>query len=176
MRVLITGPAGSGKTTQAKILAQNLNLCFFGAGEIFRKKSLEENETGKNLKKDLEEGDLIDNKIASKLLKEEIEQSHCPNGFVLDGYPRDLDQLRYFDPKFDKVILLEISEETVIKRLLERGRFDDTEKAIKERLKIYREETTAVLEYYEKLGILLKIDGEKKIEEVALEVEKKIDE
>lgn len=176
MKVLIAGPAGSGKTTQAKILAQKLNLCFFGAGEIFRKKSLEEDKTGKNLKKDLEEGNLVDNQTASKLLKERIEQSRCPNGFVLDGYPRDLDQLQYFDPKFDKVILLEVSEEIVTKRLLKRGRFDDTKEAIEERLIIYRKETAVVLNHYAKLGILLKIDGEKKIEEVSLEIEKKINE
>ncbi|MDO8638623.1 MAG: nucleoside monophosphate kinase [Candidatus Daviesbacteria bacterium] len=176
MRVLISGPAGSGKTTQAKNLAKNLNICFFGAGEIFRKKSLEDSEIGKSLKKDLAEGNLVDNKIASQLLKEEIEQSNCSNGFVIDGYPRDIEQLQYFDPNFDKVIVLEVSKETLIKRLLKRGRFDDTKEAIEERLRIYEEETKAVLDYYQTLGIIVKIDGEKNMEEISEEIEKKLNE
>lgn len=174
MRILITGKAGSGKTTQAKFLAQKLNLCFIGAGEIFRKKSLLNDEIGKSLKKDLAEGNLIDNKIASQLVKEEIKQNDCATGFVIDGYPRDIEQLQYFDPKFNKVIVLEVSEEVLIKRLLGRGRFDDTEEAIKERLKIFQDETLKVIDYYIKLGIVLKVNGEKSMEEISLEIEKKL--
>ena len=174
MRILITGPAGSGKTTQAKLLAQNFNLCFFGAGEIFRKKSLEDNEIRKRLKKDLAEGNLINNQVASSLLKREIEQNKCPNGFAIDAYPRDLDQLQYFDPKFDKVVCLEVSKDTVVKRLLQRGRFDDTKEAIEERLRIYQKETSAVLDFYQNLGIIVKINGEKSIEEISEKIEKKL--
>ncbi|MDO8570087.1 MAG: nucleoside monophosphate kinase [Candidatus Daviesbacteria bacterium] len=176
MRILITGKAGSGKTTQAKILAKKLSLCFIGAGEIFRNKSLEENQIGKTLKKDLEKGILIDNKIASELIKEKVQNSSCPFGYIFDGYPRDLDQLQYFDPQFDKVIVLEVSDETLTERLTKRGRFDDTEEAINKRLEIFQTETSAVINHYQNLGIVLKIDGEKSEEEVSEEIEEKINE
>lgn len=174
MRILVTGPAGSGKTTQAKHLTQKLNLCFLGIGDILRKKSVEDSEVGKSLKTDLEAGNLVDNKVASQLLKEEIEGNNCPNGFIIDGYPRDLDQLQYFDPKFDKVVVLEVSEKVLIERLMKRGRFDDTKEAIEERLRIYQNETSAVLDYYQTLGIIVKIDGEKSIEEISKEIEEKL--
>lgn len=174
MRILVTGKVGSGKTTQATVLAQKSNLCFFGAGDIFRKKSLEGNEIGDSLKNDLKEGNLVDNKIASNLLKEEIEKNDCPNGFVIDGYPRDIEQLEYFDPQFDKVIILEASDEIVINRLLARGREDDTKEAIEERLKIYQEKTLQVINYYTKLGLVIKINGEKNIEEVSSEIAQKL--
>lgn len=174
MKILVTGKAGSGKTTQAKILAEKLNICFFGVGDIFRKKSLEETQIGKTLKKDLEEGILIDNKVASELIKEEVQNSSCPFGFILDGYPRDLDQLQYFDPQFDKVIVVEISDKTLIERLIERGRFDDTKEVINKRLEIFQTETLAVINHYQNLGIVLKIDGEKSEEEVSKEIEGKI--
>lgn len=170
MRLMITGPQGSGKTTQAKIIAQKLELCLVKTGDLVRNKAKEESEEGQSLKKSLEEGQLSDDRLVAKLLKEELDIHHCPNGFVVDGYPRRLSQLDEFDPVFDKVFYLDISDELAIKRMLGRGREDDVPELIEERLKIFREESEKVVEFYERKGLLVRINGGEPIEQVTEEI------
>lgn len=172
MRILIIGPQGSGKTTQAKNLAEKFNLYFASTGDLLREEVLRDSHEGRILKKSLETGQLADDRIVAKLLKEKL-GGHL-QGFVLDGYPRSLDQLQYFDPQFDKVIYLEISDEEVEKRLLQRGRADDTPELIRERLRLYHELTEPVLRYYNGQRKLIRIDGRKSIEGVAREIERKL--
>lgn len=155
-RVLITGPQGSGKTTQAELLAGFLNVPFIGTGDLVRQRSGVLDEIGGKIKASLDSGQLADNETVSKLVQERAEKSE---GFVMDGYPRDEEQLQFYDPKFNKIFYLDISDEEVLNRLLSRGREDDTLELIKERLKIYHLETEPMLVNYKNQGILEMVDA-----------------
>lgn len=182
MRILVAGPQGSGKTTQAKILAEKLGVCFISTGDLMRELSAEDTEEGKLVKSSLEKGALVDDQIAADALRREIESDRCRQGFVSDGFPRHLGQLEYFDPQFDKVIYLDVPDEEVIKRLLARGRADDTLPLILERLSIYHGQTEPVLNLYESQGKLVRIDGsqaagmtgEQSIEQIAAAIAEKM--
>src|SRR3990172_9571293 len=124
--MMVIGPQGSGKTTQAKILCRRLGLCLVYAGELLREFAQGKSGESQAVKKNVGEGRLVDDKIVSSLVRKRIAQPDCQVGFVVDGYPRTLDSVRLFDPGFDKVLHLKVPDEEVKKRLLERGREDDT--------------------------------------------------
>lgn len=174
MKILITGPQGSGKSTQADILSKKLGIAFINAGNLVREMSKEDSERGRSLKNDLEAGRLVDDNIIGDLVRTQISQPECKDGFVTDGYPRTINQIKIFDPEFDRVFYLEISDEEALRRLLKRGRADDTLAVINERLKWYHEQTKPLLEFYQSKGILEKINGEMSIEEVAQEIEERL--
>lgn len=175
MKILITGPVGSGKSTQAKSVAEKFGLHFVSAGDLLRKKALEKTVDGRVAKQAIKEGQLVDDELMGGLVQEKINHNDCKNGFVLDGYPRRVDQLKYFDPQFDKVFYLQVSDEEVIKRLLLRGRSDDKPEVIRERLGVYHHLTEPVLDYYQNQGKLIRIDGEKSIEEISQEIKERLE-
>lgn len=159
MRVLLIGPQGSGKSTQAKLLAEYLKVPVISTGGIFRKLSQEEVGFGQIIRTILDEGRLVDDQTTYKIVKDRLSKPDCKTGFVLDGYPRNMEQLRLFDPQFDRVIYLDVPEQEVIKRLMERGRSDDTPESIKIRLDLYYRQTQPLLDYYKNQGLLIEIDG-----------------
>ncbi len=166
IRVLLAGPQGSGKTTQAKLLADRLNLCLIKMGDILRQKAAEDSELGQNVRNLIDQGILVPSEWSSPLVKEYVESLSCPQGMVVDGYPRTLDQLGLYDPKYTHVVLLQVSDQLGVQRLLERGRSDDTPEVINERLREYHAETEPVLEYYRKQGIVIEVDASQSIEAV----------
>lgn len=170
MKILFIGPQGSGKSTQGKLLAQFLEVPYISTGDIFRQLS----QTDELIKGFLEKGKLVEDWTTTQVVKERVEESDCKNGFILDGYPRNLGQVKTFDPGFDKVIYLKLSDDVVLKRLRERGREDDTEELIAERLRIYHQQTDPILDYYQTKGLLLEINGEGKIEEIQKEIRDQI--
>lgn len=159
MKILLIGPQGSGKSTQAKLLAEYLKVPVISTGEIFRKLSQEEVGFGQIIRTILDEGRLVDDQTTYKIIKDRLSKSDCRMGFVMDGYPRNMEQLRLFDPQFNQVIYLEVLQEEVIKRLLERGRSDDTTESIKTRLDLYYKQTQPLLDYYKTHNTLTIIDG-----------------
>ncbi|MCL5784274.1 MAG: nucleoside monophosphate kinase [Patescibacteria group bacterium] len=171
MKILITGPQGSGKTTQAKLLAEKFGVCFIDAGEMIREKVLEHTSEGRELEEELEEGELVDDHIAASLVRDKITSSSCKNGFIVDGYPRTLRSLELFDPALEKVFYLKISDEEAEKRLLQRGREDDKPEVIRERLQLYHKMTEPVLNHYRQLGKLVEINGTRAIEQVRKDIE-----
>lgn len=167
MKILITGPQGSGKTTHAKIVAEKFNLCFIKTGDLVRNKALENSDEGRKLKEALDKGELADDRIIANLVENALVQQNCKDNFVMDGYPRRLPQLQVFDPGFDKVFYLDLSDEMAIERMLKRGREDDTPQLIQQRLMLYHRETEKALKYYQTMGILIKINAARSIGEVA---------
>lgn len=159
MKISITGSIGSGKTTQAKLVAQVLNLTLIKTGEILRRLVANNTADGRKVKEALDKGEFIEDQIVADAVKQKMEEQGGKNGFIVDGYPRSLDQLKLFDPKFDKVVYLDIPEEEVMARLQKRSRSDDTKEAIKKRMENFQKYTLPIIDYYQSLGILRKVDG-----------------
>ncbi|MBI4035502.1 nucleoside monophosphate kinase [Candidatus Daviesbacteria bacterium] len=174
MKILLIGPQGSGKSTQADLLAEFLNLPKIALGDIFRKLSQEDSPEGQRIRNIVGQGHLVDDQTAAEVVKKRLSEEDCQNGFVMDGYPRTVEQQQIFDPGFDKVIYLDVPEEEVIKRLLNRGRADDTYELIKRRLDLYYKQTAALLDHYRKSGKLVEIKGLGDIEKVQDEIKKSI--
>jgi adenylate kinase len=170
MKILITGPQGSGKTTQAQKISEELGLCMVKMGELLRERAKVDDEVGRSLKEDMQKGLLVNNQVSSDMMKEELARPKCANGFIVDGYPRSYDQLRLFDPAYDVVIYLDTTVETSIDRLIHRHREDDTPNAIKQRLALFEEETQKTVEHYEKLGKVRRVNGELPVEQVTAEI------
>lgn len=159
MKILLIGPQGSGKSTQGKLLAQFLGLPYISSGNLFR-------EMGGEIKQILDQGKLVDDQTTAKIVEAKLNGEEYGNGFILDGYPRTMEQIKLFDPGFDKVIYLDLSDKEATKRLLARGREDDTEELIAERLRNYHREINPILDYYRQKEILKQIDGLGSIEEI----------
>lgn len=176
MKILLIGPQGSGKSTQAELLSEYLKIPVISTGDIFRDLSQDHSEQGRMIKKILEEGSLVDNQTTSKIVEDRVKQSDCKNGFIVDGYPRTLDQIKFFDPDFNKVFYLQLSDEDAIARLLKRGRDDDTQEAVAWRLKHYHILTDPIIDYYLKRGLLTTIDGSGTIEEIQTSLRKAVNE
>ncbi|MDO8429412.1 MAG: nucleoside monophosphate kinase [Candidatus Daviesbacteria bacterium] len=172
MKILISGPQGSGKSTQARIVAQKLNLCLIKTGHLIREFAALPGDVNSLVKNLLERGEMVDDILVADLIKEKLALDECQDGFVMDGYPRRMSQLQVFDPKFDLVFSLDISNDVARKRLLARGRVDDTALAIEKRIELYHLETEKVLDYYRNKGCLVIVEGILPLDEVTSEIEK----
>ncbi|MBI4016975.1 MAG: nucleoside monophosphate kinase [Candidatus Aenigmarchaeota archaeon] len=197
MNIILLGVQGSGKGTQATMLAKELKLCWISLGELLRKEAEKKTERGARTKKILAQGHLVPTELTIEILDEFITKNHCDTGYIFDGFPRTLDQAEALDAlvTIDYVIELKLSDDDAIRRLSNRlqcknghiygisipskkkgkcdidgeklfVREDDKPEAIKERLKIYHEETEPLLEYYEQRKIVHTIDSSKKPKEV----------
>lgn len=169
MKISVTGPAGSGKTTQAKLLADYLKVPMISGGTILRHIAEEDTQEGLKIRSDLEKGKLVDDRIMARVVQKAVSDNPGED-FVMDGYPRSVAQLGEFDPGFNSVFYLDISDTEATERLLERGREDDKPDLIKERLKLFHAETEPLLEVYKKRGILKMIDGYKSIEQIQKQI------
>lgn len=174
MKILLIGPQGSGKSTQAKMLGEFLNIPVISTGDIFRNLTQEDSDMGRILKSILTEGRLVDDQTTCKIVKERLSQSDCQQGFIADGYPRTVEQMQIFDPKFDKVFHLDVPEEEVIKRLLARAREDDTEELIKTRLDLYNRQTKPLLDYYLNMGILTEVNGIGSVDDIQQKIREEL--
>ncbi len=172
MKILLVSPQGSGKSTQALFLSTQFNIPNISTGDIFRKLSSEDSELAKKVKEILESGSLVDDETTAEIAKKRLEEKDCQNGFVLDGYPRNIIQAQTFDPGFDKVLYLNVPRQQVFERLLSRKRDDDTPELINKRLDLYYEQTAPLVEYYRNKGILVEINGERSVQEVQNEIKK----
>lgn len=155
MRIFLIGLPGSGKTTQAKKIASQLGLCLIKTGELIRDYALNNPE----IKKTIDSGNLVPSNLAAELVKEKIEEKECEMGFVVDGYPRSLEQLDVFDPRFNKVFFLKLSLDEIKNRLSKRGREDDTEESVEQRIKVQERDLQPILDYYKKSSQVVEIDA-----------------
>jgi adenylate kinase len=180
MRILILGPQGSGKGTQAKRIAASYDVPHVATGDILRAAVAEDSELGLRVRPILERGDLVPDDLMVNLIRERLEDEH---GFVLDGFPRTVPQaetldamLEEIEKPLDVVLLLEVSDDVAVERLLQRGakehRPDDEPEAIRNRLRLYHGLTEPVVERYRSGGTLVAVDGEQTVEEVFAAIEK----
>ncbi len=172
-KILILGPQGSGKGTQAKILSQELGIPAFSMGDLCRAEIAEKTEIGQEIEHILAAGELISDEIALALMKKRVEQEDTKKGYIIDGYPRN-DLQRALYEKYDRptqVLVIVIPREETLKRIasraLKEGRVDDTEEGIKKRLEVYERETLPIIEGYGAQGLVSFVNGMGTIEEVA---------
>ena len=186
MNVLLLGPQGSGKGTQAKLVAQDYGLPHVATGDMLRAAIAAGTEFGKQVKPILDSGRLVPDDLMVELIRERLSEPDARDGFVLDGFPRTLAQAEALDDMLDEIgreldVIMEfqLDEETAIRRMLgraaEEGRPDDTPEVMRKRLELYREMTLPVVEHYRATGKLVGIHADRTIEDVYAEVQQALE-
>ncbi|WP_227998510.1 adenylate kinase [Nocardia australiensis] len=171
MRVVLLGPPGAGKGTQADLMSEKLGVPHISTGDLFRTNISQQTPLGREAQKYIDAGNLVPSDVTNRMVEARVAEPDAVNGFVLDGYPRTVDQadalekiLAGMDTKLDSVLCFVVPEDTVVDRMLSRGRADDNEDVIRNRLRVYRSETEPLLEHYD--GLVLTVDGVGEVDEV----------
>lgn len=175
MEIIIFGPPGAGKGTQAGRIKEEFNIAHLSTGRIFREAINHETTLGKKVESILDSGRLVPDELVSALVEEELCKPEYDDGYVLDGFPRTIGQAKAYDcfldgnnEQLNACLFLNVPEQELIKRILSRGegRSDDTEEKVKTRLQVYRDKTEPVREHYEKQGVVKTIGGVGSVDEV----------
>lgn len=178
MKMIIMGPPGAGKGTQATTIAKKAGVPAISTGEIFRRHVSEQTELGKKVSAFIDAGEYVPDEVTDALVADRLGEADAAEGFLLDGYPRNLSQVENLDrilaergSDLDIALELVLDRETLVARLLHRaeveGRADDTEDVIRRRMEVYEEQTRPISDVYAARGILAKVDGDGSIDEVA---------
>lgn len=177
-RLLIVGPPGAGKGTQAARLTERYGIPAIATGDIFRENIRNQTPLGVEVKAIVDAGDYVPDTLTNALVTSRLSEEDALDGFLLDGYPRTVDQIHYLDEllagrgqQLDAVILLRADTDAVVarlrKRAIEQGRADDTEEAIRHRQDVYARETAPLLPVFRDRGLLIEVDGLGEIDEVS---------
>ncbi len=178
MQIILFGPPGCGKGTQATFISQSLSIPHLSTGDMLRSAVTSKSEIGLKAKEIMEKGGLVSDEIVLSIVKDRVLSIDCKKGFILDGFPRTVNQaekLEFFlnnGQSIDFVLRIKVNEEDILKRLIDRGRDDDKPEIIKNRFKTYNSETEPLIPFYEERGILFNINGMQEIEKVSEEIKK----
>ena len=180
MRIILFGPPGCGKGTQASFISEALAIPHLSTGDMLRSAVSSGSEIGLKAKNIMESGGLVSDQIVLSIVEQRIARDDCEKGFILDGFPRTVNQAEKLDSllstnnKLDYVLRIKVDEEEIIKRLIDRAREDDKPDIIKNRFKTYNLETQPLIPFYEERKILFNIDGMQEIEKVSEDIKKVI--
>lgn len=175
-RLLIIGPPGAGKGTQAARIAERYDVPAISTGDIFRANIQGQTELGAQVQAIIKAGELVPDSLTNEIVRDRLHQDDASRGFLLDGYPRNVEQVHALDgmlegDALDAVVLLVADTDEVVARLLKRaeieGREDDTEEVIRHRQDIYAAQTAPLIDLFTERGILVSVDGLGAIDEVA---------
>lgn len=186
MRLIILGPPGAGKGTQAERIAGSRGIPHISTGDIFRDNIRRETPLGKQVKGILDAGGYVTDEITNQIVADRLAEDDAQNGFLLDGYPRTLAQVDALDTRLsswghrlDAVLELQVDEQELVTRLVKRaetsGRTDDTEEVIRERQRIYREETAPLVQVYSERDMVVPIDGVGELDDVTARITAALD-
>ena len=181
MKLLLIGPPGAGKGTQASKLSEVFGIPAISTGDIFRANVKNETPLGLEAKSYMDRGAYVPDELTNKLVRDRLQNPDCVNGFLLDGYPRPADQVEELDSildetnsSLDAVIQLTADTDEVVKRLakraIEQGRSDDTEDVIRNRMAVYEEQTAPLISMYAARGSLIMVDGLGEIDQVTARI------
>ena len=172
-RVVLVGPPGAGKGTQAAALSKQLNVPHISTGDLFRAHIAQETPLGLDVKRYLDEGKLVPDAVTNDMVRERLAEPDAADGFLLDGFPRNVGQadvlnemLAAADTTLDAVVEFRVEEDVVVERLLARGRADDTEEVIRHRLDVYARQTAPLIGFYREADQLVAIDALGAVEDV----------
>ena len=177
MRMLIMGAPGAGKGTQAGAIAEHYGIPDISTGDMFRTNIKNGTELGQKVKSIMDAGDLVPDELTDAIVADRLNQDDAAEGFLLDGYPRNMHQVQSLDEyltehdqALDAVVSLDVDPQLLIERLLKRaqieGRSDDNEETIRNRMEVYTDLTQPLLDHYEKAGLLITVDGVGEIDAV----------
>ncbi len=189
MKLIFLGPPGAGKGTQASRIEAAYEIPQLSTGDMLRASVAAGTDIGKHAKDIMARGDLVPDEVVVSIISERIQAADCANGFILDGFPRNVSQARALDGvlveksiDLDAVIELAVDPEILIARILKRAqettggpRDDDTEEALQHRLRVYEEQTAPVADFYAEKGILRTLDGMQEIDEVTQQIRSALD-
>ncbi|PLX36894.1 MAG: adenylate kinase [Hyphomicrobiales bacterium] len=183
MNIILLGPPGSGKGTQAVRLVEKFGIIQLSTGEMLRKAGAEGTQIGLRAKEVMDRGELVPDSIVVGIVADRIAEPDCANGFILDGFPRTINQAESFDHlledrglKLDAVVLLDVADEILLSRIEKRAketggaRADDNAETLKKRLDVYHAQTQPLIGFYREKGVLRTIDGSQDPATVATEV------
>ncbi|KGF17413.1 adenylate kinase [Corynebacterium freneyi] len=171
MRLVLLGPPGAGKGTQAAILSEKLGVPHISTGDLFRANIGEGTPLGLEAKSYMDAGNLVPDDVTVRMVESRLAEDDAKAGFLLDGFPRTVPQadeleriLKDLGLKLDGVVQFDVSEDVVVERMLARGRADDTEDVIRNRMQVYARETAPLLDHYS--DMIIKIKAEGSVEEI----------
>jgi len=177
MRLIVMGPPGAGKGTQATFVADHFGIPAISTGDIFRANVSQGTALGVEAKRYMDSGEYVPDEVTNLMVRARIDEPDAAPGFLLDGYPRTLAQVEELDGMItytghvlDAVVVLTVDQDAVVERLLQRaeteGRTDDTGEVIRRRQELYGEETAPLIDVYRRRGLLIEVDGLGEISEV----------
>ncbi|MFL6106767.1 MAG: adenylate kinase [Marmoricola sp.] len=178
MRLILMGPPGAGKGTQAKYVAEHFGIPAISTGDIFRANVSSGTPLGVEAKRYMDAGEYVPDEVTNLMVRNRIDEDDAKPGFLLDGYPRTLAQVTELDGmikftghELDAVVVLTVNQDELVGRLLQRakteGRADDTEEVIRRRQEIYTEQTEPLIDVYRDRGLLIEVDGLGEIDDVS---------
>lgn len=181
MRLILMGPPGAGKGTQATFVAEHFDIPAISTGDIFRANVAEGTPLGVEAQRYMDAGDYVPDEITNQMVRNRLAEADAEGGFLLDGYPRTLAQVEELDAmiepsghRVDAVVVLTVDQDEIVQRLLQRaqveGRADDTEDVIRRRQEIYAEQTAPLIDVYRQRGVLVEVDGMGEVAEVTSRV------
>lgn len=181
MRLILMGPPGAGKGTQARFVADHFGIPAISTGDIFRANVSQGTELGTSAGRYMDAGEYVPDEITNHMVRNRIDEPDAVPGFLLDGYPRTLAQVEELDGmiaftghRLDAVVVLTVDADEIVQRLLQRaqveGRADDTEEVIRRRQEIYAEQTEPLIGVYRQRGIIVEVDGMGEVDDVTARI------
>jgi adenylate kinase len=180
-RLIFLGPPGAGKGTQAKTLANHCDIPHISTGDILRQALKDQTPLGIKAQNYMDRGELVPDQLVEEMVEERLAKPDTKSGWILDGFPRTVKQaaflgklLQKLEQQGEKVVNLDVPDDIVVDRLLQRGRADDTEEVIRRRLEVYRSETAPLIDYYGDRHQLITVNGNQSLEEVTTDLKNAI--
>jgi adenylate kinase len=181
MRLILMGPPGAGKGTQAKFVAERYGIPAISTGDIFRANVTQGTPLGLEAKRYMDAGEYVPDEVTNLMVRNRIDEPDAERGFLLDGYPRTLAQVEELDGmikftghRLDAVVVLTVDPDEIVQRLVQRadveGRTDDTEDVIRRRQEVYAEQTAPLIEVYRDRGLLIEVDGMGEVDDVTARI------
>jgi adenylate kinase len=172
-RLIFLGPPGSGKGTQAAVISSTYGFPHISTGDILRQAVQQGTDLGLQAQAYMDKGDLVPDSLILGIVRDRLGEDDARKGWLLDGFPRTVDQATYLESLLhdigqscDRVLNLQVSDDSIVQRLLGRGRKDDNEDVIRHRLQVYREQTSPLIDFYQSREKLVSVNGDRAVDEV----------